>query len=202
MKELGSSTEHEFPTLVCDAYVKRADGSSYAATLSGYLESTKPLFAECWETVNTELKDIFRNTTESAKVREELRASLGNVCAEYVEMFSIVARMRKEEEPLEMCDLDALITATVKDRDFCAMETSETESSTLSTLISFGYPNYSRTLIDLMGLGDDCPAKCGEGYGRILCNAYYSMTTVLANTLQPSVSDNEANKVTASEFLE
>ena len=182
--------------LPCGAFVKRSNGSNFNWTLSAYIESLNPLFVKCGTSVNDELKAMFRDTVESAHVRNEVRGSLGDVCAMYVDMFSIVARMTKQGA---MCDAHALVDATIKDRDFCQIVPDDPKyESMATTLLSLGYSNYSKVLTNLLNLGSDCPSKCGEGNGRILCNAYFSMVPVLIDVLLrdlfPVLADTKAGK--------
>ena len=182
--------------LPCGAFVKRSNGGNFDWTLSAYLESLDPLFVQCRASVNDELKAIFRNTEESAEIRNEVRGTLGDVCAMYVDMFSIVARMTKQGA---MCDADALVDDTIKDRDFCQIVPDDPKyESMATTLLSLGYSNYSKVLTNLLYFGSDCPSKCGEGNGRILCNAYFSMVPVLIDVLLrdlfPLLANTKAGK--------
>lgn len=180
---VGSGNPLQTFSMKCTPFVKRDGGGDYNVTLSQYLGT----YVGCSSSVSKGLKEIFINSEQSAKVRNELRGSLGNVCALYVGVFSRLARMNQSSA---MCDSGALQDVVI-DQDFCEKIDPDSASvdSTLSSLDALGYSNYSSALSALVGLsGAACTSKCGSQSGKILCNAYFSMATVLVTVVAQEVA--------------
>lgn len=68
----------------CSPFLQYANGSNSPVTIGVYLDNLP-----CQQRfISRELKDLFRDTTESAVLREDLRGSLGNVCALFVHRYT------------------------------------------------------------------------------------------------------------------
>ncbi len=68
----------------CSPFLQYANGSHSPVTIGVYLDNLP-----CQQRfISRELKDLFRDTTESAVLREDLRGSLGNVCALFVHRYT------------------------------------------------------------------------------------------------------------------
>ncbi len=191
MKKLMGSTkadEDSGQVLACTPFIKYSNGTDMALTIGQYLENAESL--PCHGEVNRDLIMCFTGGSEvSPGLRERLKTSLGNVCGMFVELLSLLAR---SDHGVDICSNMALTDATLTG-DFCQEVVAESPDVTalMSTLDALGYPRYSNVVAKLLNLGDECPQKCGLNGGNILCNAYFSLASVLSivgpQSLEPSM---------------
>lgn len=161
----------------CTPFIKFPNGSDTLFTISSYLSSKNLL--PCHKTISKDLKEIFENTTQSSRIRAELQKSLGSLCSIFISTISVIAFKLGPE----ICKENSLTDALLAQQDFCSLE----------GLIS----HEIRKVLDL---GSECPDRCGSGYGRVLCNAYYSVTELM-NKRYPNIIASKSKERSSNDCL-
>ena len=169
------------PLPVCRPFVKHRNGSNYALTVNKYLNNQ--VLVPCYKSVSFELKELFKNNSLSQALRMELTNSLGDVCSQFVQILSLLARRNRS---YDFCDAEALSTQVLS-RDFCLVPPSEimTLKGSLQDVRYTGFSNVLGELLDIVR-GTNCASKCGRDPGKILCNAFYSLATVVSKIMTRS----------------
>ena len=167
--------EHVSP---CNAFVRMANHSDSKYVIGDYLSVVLegPL---CNASVSQELIAIFTDSEKAWERREDLKESLSNLCSAFIDAISITAN----DLTYGICydDRDLLSTESLN-QEFCGrpeLETEKEDRQLEECLKGMKLTSISTEVGNLVEISDSragCTAKCGEGDGRILCNAFYLLT--------------------------
>ena len=170
--------EHVSP---CNAFVREANHSDSKVVIGDYL-SVVLRGNNCNASVSEDLIAIFTYSKEAGKRREDLKETLLNLCSAFVDAISTTAN----NLTYGICkdDRDLLSTESLN-QDFCnrsELETEKSERQLEEGLEGMKLTSISTEVGKLVEISDseaDCAKKCGEGDGKILCNAFYSLASWL-----------------------
>ena len=187
--------------LKCGMYLKYPDtGFQTTHSVPDYLDS-KGL--RCSEAISSQLKEIFSPGEENATtIREDLQEKLGGVCSAFVDIISTIL-FNNAQLSGGICQ-DHLFADPSLEVDFCERIKSmdgEEETALASNLEAFeGRWRWAKIAADgvttLQSLDEkSCPEKCGSGYSKLLCNAYYSIALLFSQEFPKVLEARAKGKV-------
>lgn len=165
----------------CGPFIKYPNGSDTIHTIGSYLEnSTQP---PCSNMVNSGLSSMFKNGISGSLLRKGVEKNLGNVCAIFIEVVSIIAN---RDLGVEICREDSFADEKITGSDFCSIRPDSEAVAAMHSILDFiGFGNFSQELTNLLNL-KECAMKCGEGTsGQIMCNAFYSVMQLFSKVFPP-----------------
>ena len=168
------------PQPKCSSFIKFPNGTETKYHVADFLRSERAI--RCSSSISTALEKMFEDGDESTKIREDtLDRSL---CSAFVDLFSVVAY--HPGLTVNICAFRMLSERSLNYTDFCGNEgprDEEMDTAVVSNVEMFGsyFMPIASEVMKLQSLDKTtCPGKCGSGYSRILCNAFYPMATLLS----------------------
>lgn len=161
----------------CTSLIKFPNnGSESNHTIAKYLRSHRAL--SCSDSISSGLMKMFTKDESSAKIRQDLEKKLGNVCSAFVDLISIAAFNKKMSAGI--CAWKLFSDRSLNETDFCGKGSIMDSAALGSTLEALGghFKSAADAVVSLQK--ESCPEKCGDGYSRILCNAYYSIAVLFS----------------------
>ena len=192
------------PLMRCSSKIRfPQNGSDTTYSVATYLKNQEAL--PCAGSISVGLMKVFAEGERSAKIRQDLEKKLGHVCSAFVDLISAIAFSR--EMSSSICVQEAFSNRLLIETDFCGKEDgimdSAMDTSLVSTLMAFGghFRRAADAVVSLQALDkDSCLEKCGGGYPRILCNAYYSVASLFSQEY-PKLLANKGGTFTKLHLL-
>ena len=156
---------------------------SYGNNIAEYLNNHSAF--RCADTISSDLKKIFSPGVRNARIRADLKENLGNVCSSFVDVISVFTFYNKVMSG-GICEDDLFTEDSLNGTDFCVRVKTLDSKPVVSAIEKFeekfrSSKSAANEVAKLLALNDSsCHRKCGSGYARILCNAYYSIASLFS----------------------
>jgi len=141
---------------------------------------------DCPDAISSDLVAMFSNDGGGLLRRMDTKDSVINLCPAFVNLTSTVILSGYGDRPgpnlREVVCLEKKLTKEdVEDKDFCRILLSEHELN-VGILEALGdrYSTVAKKFQELVSMNErECKDKCGSGSKRVLCNSFYSLSSIL-----------------------